>query len=192
MRGLRMLRDKPVRHALAVVLLIGVLAGSQGCTYAKYRVQDLLDIADIGVSLSWKPGVALYACFASVAPGGFSYVDGYFLGWGGGRIGFTRHFETCWGLLVIGHEVHGWGDFDKDDTRTLHRQYTGAGIVLFPAVESRPSYMPACVHYFHVLFLGLVGNLRYMEIVDFVLGFTTIDLNGDDGPQIATWPWRSN
>jgi hypothetical protein len=119
-------------------------------------------------------------------------VDGYFLGLGGGRLGFTRHFETCWGLLVLGHEIHGWGDFDKSDSTTLHEQYTGAGVVLFPIVESRPSYMPACVHYFHALFVGFVGNLRYMEVVDFVVGFSTIDINGDDGKEMATWPWRNN
>ena len=30
-----------------------------------------------------------------------------------------------------------------------------------------------------------------MEMVDFVLGFTTLDIAGDDGKKLGTWPWRS-
>lgn len=39
--------------------------------------------------------------------------------------------------------------------------------------------------------VGLVANLRYMEIVDFFLGFATIDIAGDDGKKLGTWPWRN-
>ncbi len=64
------------------------------------------------------------------------------------------------------------------------------GVPIFPLVESRPTYMPSCVHYVHLLFLGAVANACYMEVVDFALGFVLIDLAGDDGKPIGKWPWR--
>ncbi len=77
--------------ALTVVLL------SSGCSYLTHRAQDFAEIVDIGFTASLKPGFALYGDGVSVLPLGISYVDGYFLGWGGGRIGVTRHHEKCWG-----------------------------------------------------------------------------------------------
>jgi hypothetical protein len=181
-----------VRRRLGVLLaLVWVCASSQGCTYLRHRGEDLLDIADIGVTASIKPGFALYVDAVSVLPLGISRVDGYFVGWGGGQVGFTRHYETCWGLLAIGHEVHAWGSFSKDDPSTLNRQFVGlGGLPMFPVVQSRPSYMPACVHYLHLGFIGAAANLRYMEIVDFLLGLACIDLAGDDGQPMSKWPWR--
>ena len=38
--------------------------------------------------------------------------------------------------------------------------------------------------------MGLVGNLRYLEMLDFMLGFTTIDIAGDDGVKHGAWPWK--
>jgi hypothetical protein len=52
--------------------------------------------------------------------------------------------------------------------------------------------MPSCIHYLHVGFIGAAANLRYMEVVDFVLGLTTLDLGGDDGTAIGRWPWRGD
>jgi hypothetical protein len=186
------MKASPVRARLCLAALALLsLSAATGCTYLKHRGEDFLEIVDIGITASWKPGLAVYADGVSVLPGGISYVDGYFLGWGGGQLGATRHFETCWGLLVVGHETHGWGEFDKDDPDTLNRQFVGAlGVPLFPIVQSRPSYMPACVHYLHVLFIGAVANARYMEMVDFVLGLALVDLAGDDGEPLGTWPWR--
>ena len=188
-----MARLAPLRR-LGVVLALGVLlACSQGCSYLRYRGEDLLDIGDFGVTVSIIPGLAIYADAVSVLPFGASYVDGYFVGWGGGQVGFTRHYERCWGLLVIGHETHGWGKFSKSSPTTLNRQFVGAlGLPLFPVVQSRPAYMPACVHYLHLGFIGAVANARYMEIIDFLLGLAYIDLARDDGKPMSRWPWRGN
>jgi hypothetical protein len=186
-----MARRSALRRLGVVLAMVWVLAASQGCTYLRYRGEDFLDIADIGFTVSIKPGFALYADAVSVLPLGFSYVDGYFLGWGGGQFGFTRHYEHCWGLLAIGHETHAWGKFSKGNPSTLNRQFVGiAGLPLFPVVQSRPSYMPACVHYLHLGFIGAAANARYMEIIDFLLGFACVDLARDDGKPMSRWPWR--
>ena len=42
--------------------------------------------------------------------------------------------------------------------------------------------------------MGLVANVRFAEIADFLLGWTTFDLAGDDGkkPGEGDWPWRKD
>mgnify|MGYP005839246899 CR=1 FL=1 len=39
--------------------------------------------------------------------------------------------------------------------------------------------------------MGLVGNLNYYEVLDFVLGFVGIDLCGDDGVLLGRWPGQT-
>jgi len=143
-----------------------------------------------GLTVSLWPGLAVYGDGVSVLPGGFGYVDGWFLGLGGNQIGFTRHYEKSVGLLIWGYEEVGWGDFDKADKDTLYRQYVGVAGILLPPYRATPAYMPACVHYVHLLWVGAVANARYMEMIDFILGFTTLDIAGDDGHRFAKWPWN--
>jgi len=38
--------------------------------------------------------------------------------------------------------------------------------------------------------VGFVGNLRYLEMLDFMLGFAAIDIAGDDGYTYSRWPWQ--
>jgi len=38
--------------------------------------------------------------------------------------------------------------------------------------------------------VGIVANVRFTELLDFMLGFTTFDLCGDDGHKISKWPWQ--
>jgi hypothetical protein len=45
---------------------------------------------------------------------------------------------------------------------------------------------------FHVGYVGLVGNLRFMEIFDFLTGWFGFDLCGDDGQPYGKWPWQSD
>ena len=111
-------------------------------TYAKHRVEDALECIDLGVTLSLKPGFALYADFASVAPGGYGHVDGYFVGIAGGRIGPMKHYQASIGLVGWGYEEVGWGDFDKGDLRTLNYQGVGALGLLTPPY-GRPASAPS-------------------------------------------------
>ncbi len=171
--------------ATACVLL------STGCTYLQYRAEDALDMADIGITVSYKPGLAVWfaAPFSLIAAFG-GHVDGYLIGVGGGHPVFTRHYLDAMGLVVFGYEELGWGDFDKDDPATLYRTYQGVLGIPLSLGMARPAYTPTCNHEIHLLFLGVVANLKYMEIADFLLGFTTLDLAGDDGAgQLGHWPW---
>lgn len=196
------LRDEPImpeRRAVlrAAVLLLLVLAvgGSVGCStvksvgratgrYFKYRAEDLAEVADIGVSLTKKPTIGLYACFASIICLGYCNIDGHMLGMGGGQVGLMGLTARCYGATYTGREYVLWSHGPRI------RQYThpmGLDAVLAAPMLPPPAYCPACTHYLHFMYIGLVANLKYAEMLDFILGFTTFDLACDDGQVMGRW-----
>jgi len=182
-------RHVSVRRIGWVLVLAVFMSAFQGCTYMKYRGEDFAEMFDLGFTFTKTPQIGLYANGVSIAAGGYSNIDGWFVGWGGGQFGVTRHYNKCWGLVLIGEETMGWGDFDKNDPSTLYHQWQGIGGILGMPAETNPSYVPACVHFFpHIGFVGLVWNARYMEMVDFILGWSTLDIAGDDGYRFGKWP----
>jgi hypothetical protein len=149
-----------------------------------------MDVIDLGVTWSSRPGFALYYDFVPVIPVGFGYVDGHFAGLGGGRFGAMRHFERSYGLVLWGQEEVGFGTFDRRKPETVRFQRTGLiGMVQGPFPG--PDYLISCPHYFHLGWVGLVGTPRYLQMLDFVLGWTTLDIGFDDGRPIGAWPGRS-
>ncbi|MCD6416273.1 MAG: hypothetical protein J7M08_06220 [Planctomycetes bacterium] len=180
---------------LAVVAGAVVLLMSQGCAVGRYfqcRGEDFAEIMDIGVTVTKTPQIGLYWNSLDLLVLGYSDVDGYFAGWGGGQFGVTRHYNNCYGAIV-GHEKVGWGKFNKDDPKTLYMRYSGLlGLASLAGTgdnKTTPDYTPACVHFFpHIGYVGLVWNARWTEMLDFIVGFTTIDLAGDDGHRFGKWP----
>jgi len=177
-------------------LLLGVVVCafmSSGCTYLQYRGEDALEMMDIGITVSYKPGLAVWfaAPFSLVAAIG-GHVDGYVIGIGGGRPFFTPHYLNAIGFVAFGFEEIGWGwEFDKDKPETLYRTYQGALGIPVSLFLARPAYVPTCTHEVHLGFIGVIANLRYMEVLDFILGFADLDIAGDDGDQLGHWPWRT-
>jgi hypothetical protein len=171
---------------------VAVACMTCGCMqYWKYRYEDAGELGGIGITVSKTPQFAAYADGVSVAPGGYAKLDCTFLGYGGGRFGATRHYTHDVGLVGWGYEEFGWGDdFDVEVPGTLtSRQHVGVLGVIAGGTR-RPAYMPACIHYIHLGYVGFVGNLRYLEMLDFMLGFAAIDIAGDDGTEFSSWPWR--
>ncbi len=183
------MRTKRIAGRLSLLLaLAGMFFALQGCTYARHRGEDFADMFDLGFTITKTPQIGLYANGVSIICGGYSHLDGWFAGWGGGQFGITRHYNECWGLGFVGHETIGWGDFDRDDPSTMYTQWQGIGGAFSMPQETNPAYVPACVHFFpHLGFVGLVWNLRYMEMVDFMAGFANIDIANDDGVRFASW-----
>jgi len=164
-----------------------VLLLCQGCTYLRHRVDDALEMADFGVTYSKKPYLGLYWNSLEVFPVGYSKVDGYFVGWGGGQLGVTRHYNECYGFGYA-RETTAWGDFDLNDPSTYDSRDAGVIGILAPPWRSGPAYTPGCVHFFpHLGYVGLVWNARYAEMADFVLGWVLLDVAGDDGYKIGRW-----
>ena len=48
------------------------------------------------------------------------------------------------------------------------------------------------MHTLHVGYVGLILNVRYLEILDFLTGWFGADLCGDDGRDYGKWPWQED
>ncbi|MBI4880339.1 MAG: hypothetical protein HY812_11875 [Planctomycetes bacterium] len=182
--------------------LATVMLGATGCqalkpvgTYFVHRYQDFGEMAEFGFTVTATPQVGLYWNSLEALVAGYSEVDGWFVGLGGGQIGVTRHYNKCFGLFASEENV-GWGpglDGENREQVISHRSGGLLGIIL-PPYDSGPDYTPACVHFFpHIAYFGFVWNARYTQMIDFMLGIFTIDIAGDDGYAVGKWsfPWRS-
>ncbi len=176
-------------RGLVVVALCAVLWGSMGCqqvlTYAKYRGQDALEMVDVGFSITTTPQWGFYWNSLDALTFGWCDLNGYFLGWGGNQIGLTRLHAHCYGLGYAYEEI-GWGDYDLKKPWTLYITNGGIpGWSMFGvpgAPKKIPAYGGACVHFFpHLGYMGIVWNARWFEMLDFFVGFSGLDLAGDDG-----------
>lgn len=186
-------RNGILRRSVSTLVLAGALLAGQGCTYLRQRAEDGLEMVDIGISLSREPQLGLYWNSLDLFPFGVSEIDGTFVGWGGGQIGVTRHYNKCRGFGMA-RETIGWGEFDSDDPDTMYDRDAGLLGILLPPYESGPNYTPACVHFLpHIGYVGLVWNARYAEMLDFLLGWALLDIAGDDGYKVGRWsfPRRS-
>lgn len=160
-----------------------------GCTYLEHRGEDALETFDIGITLSKRAQLSLYANGASFISFGYSKFKGTLLGMGGGFFGIVEHENLCKGNGFYGEEKLVW-----DKKRKPQKSYTqkqgiyGIQVTLQTTRKlPPPAYFPACVHNFHFGWIGIVGNIRYSEMVDFILGFTTFDLAHDDGRTRGRW-----
>ncbi len=172
---------RTVRVASVAMLLLG-----SGCTYLRQRGEDAMDMIDLGVTWSKTPGFALYYDFVPIIPIGYGHVDGHFAGLGGGRFGVMRHYEHSIGLILWGQEEVGFKDFDVAEPETVNFQRTGlVGMIQGPFPG--PDYVISCPHYLHLGWVGLAGSPRYYQMLDFVLGWTTLDIAFDDGRERGKW-----
>ena len=177
------------RVGLALVLALPALTG---CAYLRHRGNDAAEMVDIGVTWTKTPYFSIHACGMGIVSAGAGKVNGHFAGLGGNQFGVTRHYHKDLGLVLWSYDELGWGDdFDPEKPETLDAFHVGPiGWIGYP--DRRPPYALACVHYLHLGYGGLVANIRYMEMVDFLLGWTTFDICGDDGEQRGDWPWRKS
>ena len=146
-----------VRRTAVAAALVAAVVVAGGCSsplwhagnpaefawcYARDRYVDACQMIDGGISITTKPCFALYGHFASLTPIGAGYIDGYFLGLGGGQIGLTRMYLSGYGALIWGYEELGWRHFDPDDMGTLWCQDVGAPGLLLPPY-GRPGQVPS-------------------------------------------------
>jgi len=161
----------------ALVLLLFALPGCSGLTH---RVRDALDMADLGLTFSKKPKLAAFKGCAGAASVGFGEVEGYFIGLGDGKLGVTPFSHQGLGLALWGKHKTRFGEAAKDDAETLDFQKTGLlGLADGPIVG--PDQEPACIQQVHVGWAGVVANAKWLQVADFLLGCTGIDICFDDG-----------
>lgn len=179
----------PAWLGLIAVLAVGLLTGC-GAANLKHRGDDALEMFDIGITATQRPYLSGHGCAFGLVSFGAGRYDGEFYGMGGGKFGSMRHFHRDLGLLVWSYDEIGWGeDMDPEDPESLERLHIGpVGYAKYP--QRRPPYAFACFHYLHLGYGGVVLNMRYVEMIDFVGGWFGADLCGDDGKATGDWPWR--
>lgn len=192
--------DMRCRAAMGVrVVLLAALVMPAGCTYLANRGRDAIDIVDIGLTVSKKPGFALYVDFFNITPVAVSHVDGTYLGIGNRQFGALDHKDRAWGALLWGSEQVNTGEFDPDNPHLISpgkvRQMREAGE---PLPEQAPRYnvglvrmvaqdnsppgptFLSCRRTIHLGWIGIHNIMRPIDLLDFILGWTTIDIVGDD------------
>ncbi len=173
---------------LAVVAL--VFAGS-GCVYLNDRGRDALDMVDIGLTFSSKPQFAAYvsAPIAQVLALGYGKVDGNYFGIGEGEAAlWGPHYESSVGLLVWGEELVSYQHAEAElaalppqeaDLTANFMRVGPVGFIQGPAPSLK--YLVSCPHYIHVGWIGVVATPRWLQMADFLIGWTTLDVCQDDG-----------
>ena len=159
-----------VRSVIGVACVLAI-ACTSGCTYLRNRGSDAKQMMDLGFTFSKKPQFGLYANCPMVTPVGYSKVDGYFVGMGGGKLGAGEHHQNNAGLLFWGREENSWKGFDKDDKATVESHKAGVVGIAQNAKDGSARYRPACVHYLHLGFVGVMWNLNYYKMADFFCGW---------------------
>jgi hypothetical protein len=180
-----------IKLGLATSLLaFGLLL--QSCTYMGQRGNDVLDIFDIGFTVTDKaqPDLALYFDFFNMVPIGFAKVDGKLLGLGHRQFGWLDYHARHWGLLAYGSEMQGIGTFNPNDPRQARQDGLpkeawpthDAGFVRVFTGDNPPPRMHhiECTRQLHLGWLGFLMNIRPVEMVDFLVGWTTADILMDD------------
>ena len=180
------------RRLLLLAALTTFVVIQSGCAYMGDRGRDFLDITDFGITVTDKaqPDFGVYLDFFNITPLGYSMIDGKVLGWGNRQIGWLDYHDHNWGALVWGSEQKGTGAFvPRDPHQTRLDQVDAkapprfnAGIARLIAQDNRPPWLQfiECDRGIHLGWIGVHLTFRPFETIDFLLGWTTLDVMGDD------------
>jgi len=78
-----------------------------------------------------------------------------------------------------GYEQWGYDNYDASGPNSPRRRGVGLGL----GYDAMPRTVPEalnCPKFLHVLFMGANLNCKIGEILDFLLGWTTLDIGKDD------------
>ena len=185
-----------------VTLTAGLLALSvTGCTYMGKRGHDAADMLEIGLTFSSKPQFALLPVdYFNLIGLGYSGVEGTYVGIGNRTVGVMPiKDEQSYGLLFWGKDTLKIGEFNPNDPHEVRvaemrklveagqplpsaRPDYNKGLVRLPLENNAPppiTFMQ-CRRNFHFGWFGLHASLRPLDIIDFLVGWTTLDILGDD------------
>ncbi len=168
-----------------ILLCLCVVLSASGCTYMQHRGSDALDMFNVGVTVSKEPGFSLYAGVLSVVLTlGYSNVDGTLYGLADGNAGAVRMRQNAGGVILWGYEQFGYEQFDAADEDSPEPWKVGLiGVIEGPG--PRDGQVVNCPKLLHLGWVGLTLNCKFGEMADFLLGWTTLDLMGDDETQAA-------
>ena len=158
------------------------MLGTTGCStsYWSDRGNDATDFIDIGVTYSKKPHVAAYAGFQSLQSVGYADVDGGMLGLGQGQFGNLTMCNRAGGMAIEGQEQYAFGNlYDTKNPASPEKRGAGLGMLYYTPPHNAMEFLQ-CPKFLHLGWIGLNVNCKIGELVDFVLGWTTLDIGKDD------------
>jgi len=156
------------------VLVVAVLMS--GCAYMRDRGNDLMDVMDIGVTVSPEPKIGAYVGFQSLVGLGYSNFEGQMLGLGGGNAGLMDARYHAGALVLVGYENWQFAGSPARDTDTD----IGLSMLNGGGPDNIARFF-TCPKFIHLGWVGLVVNCSPGQVVDLLLGFTTLDIGQDDG-----------
>jgi hypothetical protein len=170
-------------------LVMATVLGS-GCAYLKNRGNDATDFLELGFTVSQKPGVAVFTDCYSVIPIGYSNVNGKIIGFGNRQIGVLDFEHKTWGVLARGSYKQGLGVFDPRDPHVARKDQAKdkpwprfdmgvAGLIIGKSWRPFPAFYE-CDKSFHLGWAGIHLKYRWLDLLDFLVGWTTVDFMGDD------------
>jgi hypothetical protein len=178
------------RQMLFVLIVLMCASSFSGCAYLKNRGNDAKDIFDIGITTSSKPHFAFYFDLFGILPFGAVNVDGKFTGLGRSRFGVHDFREKGYGYILGGSIQRGLGNYDvknPDDPKWYDTGLAGymEGKTFSQMKEkdeeiSRPKARQTWPKTFHLGWIGIEVGCRFIDMVDFLAGWTTVDLGKDD------------
>ena len=183
------------RMVARTALSIAMICALSGCAYMVDRGHDAQDILDIGIVVSddLRPEFGLYLDFFSVLPIGYADVEGKSFGMGNRQMGMLDFEHRSWGTIVWGSEQKGSGEFDPGDPHQARpdqadeteRPRFNAGLPRVMAEDEDPPALQylECDRVLYLGWIGIHATIRPFDIFDFLLGWTTLDMMGDDVAQ---------
>ena len=179
-----------------VLLLVCLIVCTSGCTYLQNRGNDLADVFDVGITITdkWQPDFRLYFSFF-ILPIGYSHIDGKIIGLGNRHFGIHDFEADEYGLILTGSERYGTAEINPQDPRQVWPLYDKNDPA---APKERPNYKTGilplatkdeprlwtkyfeCNKGIHLGWIGVHVPCRPLDLIDFVIGFTTLDIMSDD------------
>lgn len=166
-------------RSMTFCALMALALASAGCTYLGDRGRDAADFLDFGVTVSKEPQFSLYAGFLSVVPLGYSNVDGTMYGLSDRQFGGAAMRHNARGILLWGEEQLGYRDFDPLGPQSPEPWRVGV-LGLSQGPGPRNGQVVNCPKLLHLGWAGVALNCKFGELVDFLLGWFTVDIMGDD------------
>ena len=187
-----MIRQAQVRRLMFLAVVAALLLQLTGCTYMKARGRDAMDMFDVGITVndSVVPQFGCYFDQFTVIGIGYSHVDCKVLGVVNRHAGFMNYKNHDWNALVWGSKQDGAEPFNPADPRQARQDQRNlkerpafdTGFVReIPSENTPPPLQFAqCNRIIHLGYVGVIFNVRPGEILDFILGWSTLDIIGDD------------
>jgi len=163
-----------------------------GCTYLTKRGNDAADIVNLGITVTprLKPEFAFYFDFFSLTPIGYANLDNKMFGIFNRNYGLMDYEEESYGAVVYGREMKVAGEFNPKDPHQAHTDQTdvkerpkfdiGLGGITSGENPPPPLHYLECDRAVHLGWIGIRNTMRPFDLVDFVLGWTGLDIMGDD------------